>query len=119
MSRSANCDLALAICKNLLGAPGLTTRSNDDSRGSWPFLALLRGARTLLGAPGGLLALLLGARTLLEHLALLLGARTLLGAPLLKFPHLTHGEKLPFPIPMRLALLWAFRPLLACARALA
>ena len=33
----------------LLGAPGLTTRSKDATRG---LLALLLGARTLLGAPG-------------------------------------------------------------------
>ena len=39
------------------GAPGLTARSKDATKG---LLALLLGARTLLGA---LLALLLGART--------------------------------------------------------
>ena len=45
----------------LLGAPGLTARSKDATR--------------------GVVALLLGARMLLGLLALLLGARMLLGAP--------------------------------------
>ena len=41
--------LALSLgARTLLGAPGLTTRSKDATRGS----ALLLGARMLLGAPG-------------------------------------------------------------------
>ena len=33
----------------VLGAPGLTTRSKDATRGSWPYYS---EQRTLLGAPG-------------------------------------------------------------------